>query len=279
MQMDVVPYKGINDRAARRLLNGDKIVKGKIMLATGCYQGMEYSKYGDSLLETVRAFDRLGIQWQKQTINSDSYIDRMKNTLLANFLESDCDQILMVDSDMSFHPDAVLRILKHEQSIVGGFFPMKGDYGRFCGSLMPDEQGHVPDKRTAIVTEDNWCLFKAHLLPGGFLRIKRDVLERFADHYPELVYRAPCAALDKPERVYTAFFEIARVDYERHGEDAMFCKRMREMGEDLWVDPVLSFGHTGVKPYYGCYNDELLKPADELDVLRKREEAISKCLV
>jgi hypothetical protein len=269
-----VPEQGKLDRAARREGQEGKIIPGKLMIATPVYMSQEFSTYGDSMLETVRMLDKAGIPWQKQTIRGDSYIDRAKNSILANFLESDCESILMVDSDMDFAPDAVARMIRHPQEIVAGFFCMKNAWGTFAGALLPDEDGNIPDIKTAIELWDGSCLFKAHLLPGGFLRIKRDVLERFADHYPELVYQDPCADPSKPDRVYTAFFECMIHDYVRFGEDATFCRRMREMGETLWCDPNITFGHTGVKTYTGNYNDSLLKSPEELEAILKDREGV-----
>ena len=269
-----VPELGKKNREERRILQAGNMPEYKLMLATPCYMSQEFSTYGDSMLETVRMLEAAGIKWQKQTVRGDSYLERAKNSILANFLESDCTDILMIDSDMEWSPDAVARMIKHPQSIVGGFFPMKNMWNNFCGALKPDEDGNIPDIKTAIELWDGSCLFKAHLMPGGFLRIKRDVLERFADHYPDAVYQDPCADPSKPDRVYTEFFACRVFDHIRYGEDATFSRMMREMGEDIYCDPNIHFGHHGVKGFYGNYNDSLLKSPEELDAILKEREGV-----
>jgi hypothetical protein len=269
-----VPELGAHQRAKRREKQTD-MPKLKLMIATPFYMQTAFARYCDSLIAIGRALDAAGVLWEKHFIMGDSYIDRVKNSIVADFLESDCTDLLMIDSDMSWQPDAVVRMLKHPQSIVGGFFPMKGAYGTFAGALLPGEDGMIPDLKTCVELWDGSCLFKAHLLPGGFLRLKRDVLERFADHYSENVYIDQLANQSKPDRVYTAFFECLRHNYVRYGEDATFCRLMREMGEDIWVDPNLSFGHTGMKTYEGNFNDTLLKPKEELDKIIAERQAFA----
>jgi hypothetical protein len=264
-----VPELGKLQRENRRSIQKGNMPKLKLMIATPYYMQQEFSWYGDSMLETVRMLDAVPVPWQKQSLNGDSYIDRAKNSILANFLESDCTEILMIDSDMSWRPEAVARMLRHEQEIVGGFFPMKNMYDHFCGALMPDENGQVPDVHTAVELWDGSCLFKAHLVPGGFLRIKRDALERFADHYSDVVYQDPCADPSKPDRVYTAFFECMVHNHIRFGEDATFCRRVREMGVDVWCDPNIDFGHSGIKTYRGNFNSTLLKSPQEIEAILK----------
>jgi hypothetical protein len=269
-----IPEQGQVARAERR--EKQSIIDGKLMIATPYYMSQEFATYGDSMLEMVRFLDAAGVQWQKQSLRGDSYIDRAKNSIVANFLESDCSDLLMIDSDMEFAPDAVARMLRHPQEIVAGFFPTKNLWGTFCGALAADDEGNIPDLKTAVELWDGSCLFKAYLLPGGFLRIKRAALERFADHYPELVYQDPYADPSKPNRIYTSFFECMVHDHVRFGEDATFCRRVREMGGDLWCDPAITFGHYGIKGYHGNYNETLLKPADELEAIRKERAELAE---
>lgn len=270
-----VPEKGRQDREARRKEQEGKLPTFKLMIATPLYMQQEFGHYGDSLLETVRLLDSLNLPWQKQTLNGDSYIDRAKNSIIANFLESDCTDLLMIDSDMQWSPEAIGRMLRHPQEVVGGMFPMKNAWGQFCGALMTDENGGFPDLNTAVELWDGSCLFRAQLLPGGFLRLKRSVLERFADHYSELVYQDPCADPSKPDRVYTAFFECVTHNYIRCGEDATFSRRCIEMGIDIWCDPNISFGHYGIKGFYGNYHQFLLKPQEELEKLAIEREKLA----
>src|SRR6266404_46281 len=270
-----VPEQAKSAREERRANQEGKLPKLKLMLATPMYMQQCFAHYTESLLNTAKMLDAIGVEWTHQFLNGDSYIQRAKTTILNNFLESDCTHILMIDSDMSFSPEAVGRMLRHTQSIVGGFFPMKNAFNTFAGFLSPDGDGRIPDVGSAIELWDGSCLLKAHLVPGGFLCIHRDVLEKFCDFYPDLVYKDPCADPSRPERIYSAFFECMIHEHLFYGEDATFCRRMRDMGESLWCDPNISFGHTGMKTYTGNYHQYLLKPIEELEAIAKDREELA----
>lgn len=270
-----IPEQGKADRQARRDAQAGTLPKLKLMIATPCYMSQMFAPYAQSVMDTLRMLAEIGVDYQLQYLNGDSYIDRAKNTIVANFLESDCTDLLMVDSDMQFNADAVGRMLRHPQEVVAGFFPMKNAWGQFCGHLLPDDAGMTPDVSKAIELWDGSCLLAAHLLPGGFIRFKRAVLEQFADHYPDIVYQDPCAAPSKPERVYTAFFECTIHEHLRYGEDATFCRRARDMGITLYCDPNIEFGHFGVKGFYGNFHEFLLKPAAELEAIAKEREDLA----
>lgn len=267
-----IPELGRQQRQERRDKQQGVLLPLKLMIATPHYMSQCFSHYTESLTYTAQLLEKAGVPWMVQNLNGDSYIDRAKNSIVANFLESDCTDLLMIDSDMQWHPDAVGRMLRHEQEIVGGFFPMKNNWGEFCGALLPDSQGNIPDISTAIELWDGACLFRAYLLPGGFLRLKRTILERFADYYADHVYIDPLADPSKQERVYTEFFACERNEYVRNGEDATFCRRVRDMGEALWVDPNISFGHYGVKGFHGNFHKSLLKPEEELAKIRRQRD-------
>ena len=267
-----IPQQGIQARAERRA--NQKLADYKLMIATPCYMSQVFSPYTESLLQAIRMLESVKRDYQTLFLNGDSYIDRAKNSIVAAFLESNCTDLLMIDSDMQWSPEAVARMISNQQEIIGGFFPMKNAWSQFCGHLQPDENGNTPDLSKAVEMFDGSCLFPAHLIPGGFLRFKRAALERFADAYPGLVYQDPCADPGKPDRIYTSFFECVVFDHLRHGEDATFCRRAREMGMELWCDPNITFGHYGIKGFHGNFHETLLKPPEEIARLMEEREAL-----
>jgi hypothetical protein len=45
----------------------------------------------------------------------DSLVSRARNSLTADFLETDCTHLLFIDSDLIFSPDQVARIASHPE--------------------------------------------------------------------------------------------------------------------------------------------------------------------
>ena len=92
--------------------------KMKVAFATPFYMSQEFSHYGESMIHTTSMLTRAGIDWQLIRVNGDSYVDRAKNTIMAEFLDSDCTDLVMIDSDEQWHPTAISRLLEHPEEVV-----------------------------------------------------------------------------------------------------------------------------------------------------------------
>jgi len=232
--------------------------KMKVIFATACYMSQEFSEYGDSMIHTTNMLTRAEIPWDIMKINGDSYIDRAKNTIVANFLETDGTDLIMIDSDEKWHPTAISRLLQHPEEIVAAAYPFKNKWGQFAGMpLMKDVDGKQEFAGYKSLSDGSFML-EARLISGGFVRIKRSALEKYADAYPNDIYRDPCAwTEDKAERLYTVFFLCDIHDFTRYGEDAYFSRRMRDIGIKVWIDPNINITHFGVTGYPGNFHEQL----------------------
>jgi hypothetical protein len=106
--------------------------------------------------------------------------------------------------------------------------------------------------------QDGSALISAETLATGFMRIKRGVLELYRDQNPEMRYNEPCADQSAPERQYIEFFSCGKhTDGLWYGEDRMFCKRLKEMGLELYIYPNATITHFGVKGWSGNYDKHL----------------------
>ncbi|HEY4037817.1 MAG TPA: glycosyltransferase [Burkholderiaceae bacterium] len=250
--------------------------KFKVMLATPFYMQQENSSFGESMIYTCRMLDQAGIDWGLLRVEGDSYVDRAKNTLVANFLESDGTDLLMIDSDESWHPLAVSRLLQHPEEVVAGAYPFKNRWGQFAGNLLVEAKDGQLQAAGYRELSDGSCLLEAYNIAGGFLRVKRSAFEKLADAYPEDIYIDDYAWPARPGRIYTAFFECARSDYHRFGEDAWFSRKCRAAGIRLWIDPNLTIRHHGMHSWEGNFHQHLLKPPEEIARLRAERKALEE---
>src|SRR6267154_2841251 len=252
----------------------------KIAIATPFYMSQEYSHYGESLIHTCHMLTRAGVEWELLRVNGDSYVDRAKNTLIANFLDTDCTDLLLIDSDEQWHPAAVSRLLQHPEEIVAAAYPFKNKWNSFAGNPLIQTENGISSYMGHELS-DGSCLLEAYNVAGGFLRMKRSAIERFADHYWQDVYVDDCAWPGRDGRIYTEFFNCAVINHQRYGEDANFSRRMRDIGTKLWIDPNITITHYGVKGWEGNLHQHILKPAEELakiDTERKQMAEIHEKL-
>ena len=244
----------------------------KVILATAFYMQQENSQYGQSMIATCTMLTQAGIPWELIRVEGDSYVDRAKNTIAANFLESDGTDLIMIDSDESWSPVAISRLLQHPEEIVAGAYPFKNRWGQFAGNpLMIERNGKLEYAGREL--SDGSCLLEAYSLAGGFLRIKRSALEKFADFYPNDVYQDDYAWPGRSGRIYTQFFECGVHEYFRYGEDSNFSRKMRAAGIKIWIDPNITIRHHGMHSWEGNLHEHLLRPLDVRERMRKELEA------
>lgn len=132
-------------------------------------------------------------------------------------LAKDYTHLLFIDSDMSFNPDTLERMLEHDKDILG----LAANRRRLpLESVVKPLDGDITKP---IPT----TLFEAESCGTGIMLIKTEVFE----HVP-----AP-------------WFEFEYIGGERIGEDVSFCRKAKEAGYEIWVDPTIPVRHIGSYAY------------------------------
>jgi hypothetical protein len=237
----------------------------KVIIMTPFYEMKGFSPYIHSMVYTINLLTAHGIQFEFCELSGDSYVDRAKNTLFNKFLEDpDATDLFMIDSDMQWNPDAVLKMLALPEPIVVGSYPQKNAWGRWTTTpkLVADTEKPGIVHPVGRQLPDGSALIQAEYLSGGFIRIKREVLQKFKDKYKEENYQDSSADPSSPERVYTNFFMCKVENGLRWGEDRIFGKKLTEMGIDIFIYPNIDFGHYGVKGWQGNFDKWLRSPKD-----------------
>lgn len=220
--------------------------QGRVVIATPFYNMQAWSPYVLSLVQTTNMLSALGIDWQFAPMQGDSYVQRARNTICAKFLEDPKNtDLFFIDSDEAWEVAGFIRVLLAPQAVIGASYPMKNNWEAWTAQL--NEDGGHP---VGLLTGENSAIIEASLMPAGFLRLKREALEKFRDAYPELRYR-DFGAAGGEDREYINFFECRVVDGLFNGEDASFSKRWSALGEKLYIDPNVTITHYGVKGWEG----------------------------
>ena len=239
----------------------------KLAIATPFYNSQAFVQYVESLLLSTRVLDKLGVEWDYWTIHNDSYIDRAKNSIADRFYKSDCTDLLMIDSDMSWDAQGFLLLLKSPFELTGGVYPMKGAWDKYAHRIKFNE-------KNAPIQDAETGLIEADALPGGFLRIQKSCIDKMTKAYQNNWYYQDGAAPEKAEKIVN-LFEMSTIENVKYGEDGGFCRKWTQMGGKCYVEPRITFGHTGSKTYEGNFHEYLLRSA-EGERLRVAIEGIIK---
>jgi FkbM family methyltransferase len=163
----------------------------------------------------------------------DPSVARARNILTANFLSSACTHLLFIDTDIGFGPEDVSRIASHQESLVGGMYPLKtpSPEVQWCNNGL---EGDSP------VRADG--LREVRYIGTGFMCIRRDVFEKMisADG-ASIHYRQDYP----PHREEYAFWREGPHGGRYLTEDWLFCQRWLELGGQVFADTRVVLRHAG----------------------------------
>lgn len=215
----------------------------KVFIATPTFDGKVNIQYAHSLIDTLGLFVGLGIDAITVFKGHCAYLDRVRNALANDFLESDCTDLFFIDSDMGWEPKAVVKMLARPYEFCGGAYPYKLEPEDYPVSIMSGKDNRpLVDPATGCVAAD--------MLPSGFWRLRRSVMEKMA---------AVSDSYDDDGRTLIEFFSTPIIDRQKMGEDVYFCRKWLSLGGQIWLEPDIDFMHVGSKEYKGNYHKYLLR--------------------
>lgn len=209
--------------------------KIKLMIATPAYSGKVDIPYAISYANTFCLLSSHGIQVEPLLVASGSLLVAERNRILERFWNSDCTHVLLIDSDLGWPAEAVLAMLNANKEFVAGVYPARGEKDTFLFRPVTEPNGK-------IITDRH--LLKMNYIPAGFMMLSRTCLEKMRNYYPELYYEPKNKYVGNPEPGY-CLFDTEVWEGEFWGEDFVFCRRARNCGIDIWVDPLIQFDHAG----------------------------------
>jgi len=249
--------------------------KVKLWILTPCYGGLCHVNYINKIIETKELLATLGIRVVLQFIRNESLITRGRNNLVAKAMnDQETSHILFIDSDITWEPTDILKLIINEKELSGGIYPIKKYHWDRLNSTNLESiiaKKNLPYNR-GLTTEQliyhnllhynfNYlqnsntivrnCM-EVYTLATGFMMIQRKCIEKMIEKYPQFKYTDDCGFLQGDENKYAyALFDCAIVNDHYFSEDWMFCHRWKEIGGKIWADVSINLWHTGQEDYCG----------------------------
>jgi GT2 family glycosyltransferase len=192
--------------------------------------------YVRSLLATTQMLNEKQITWafsteyssmvsdaREMTLNGDSR-NEIKNTkpFKGNVTY---DKILWIDSDIAWSPEDVLKLYESDKDIVSGAYLLaSGEVTAYKKLLGP---GYTFEE--VLKMKD---LEKVDGTGFGFLCVKQGVFESLSRPW----FQSSWITMKDEETKEEFSFPIM-------GEDLSWCKRAREAGFEIWLDPTVKVIH------------------------------------
>jgi hypothetical protein len=227
----------------------------KIFVAIPAHSGTWTVPTGLSLIHAQAEALRNGWDFQVYNRSGDADLAQARNVLAAKFLSTDCTDLLMVDSDVSWHEGEFLRIMTHEVDFVAGAYRQRTDEVEHYPILWPDKKQMWVDPKT------NLPLLDVEGVPLGFVRVTRNCMERMAAAKAETYFYDPTI----PGIEVHWIFDFTWDGNVRRSEDFAFCRLWKSLGGTIWLDPALGIDHTGIKTFEGDLMGHLARATKQHD--------------
>lgn len=223
-----------------------------VVFATPAFDHNVTLGYLGSMLQSERQLMDRGISSGHIYIGGDPYLAKVRNLLVARALETypQMTDFFFLDADLEWDPSAILKLLDHPAAVVAGIYPKKNDTVEF-----PCELELTDDKR--LISKDGW--YKARSVPTGFLRIRRHIIDQMIQGCGKYIDGTGGGTLcyNVFEMGYCADDEATLGRGAWWGEDFAWCKKLHNMGGEIWIYPDIDFGHRGGKGWRNNYSGSI----------------------
>lgn len=203
-----------------------------VFIGVPCYDWKVHVQFMASMLDTFAACLKAGIAVTVRTLSGNCHVDDAQNELVAEFLKTDCTDMVIIGSDQGWRAGDFVRMCQYDRDIVAGAVCKKQKDEAY--TILLDQ----PEIRT-----DREGLVEAYTVGSGFLRMRRNVLETLAEK-----------AVKHDNGVPLIFERIVRGG-RRWSGDNVVCLKARDAGFKIWVDPDMDFEHVGQKVWTGNLKD------------------------
>ncbi|MCK5505543.1 MAG: hypothetical protein KAJ10_10295, partial [Thermodesulfovibrionia bacterium] len=202
-----------------------------ILFCTPAYGSIVTLAYFNSCLKLQESLLEAGIDHSWLTTGNESLITRARNTSVASFLKTDFEYLMFIDADIEFEPEAVQKLWNMEEKVAVGAYSMK----RIDKPVSAWKDGKL------VKLEELDGITGVDFAGTGFMLIHRGVFEDLK----------PTSNLHQEGKVGDcwAFFDTGVEDGYYISEDYFFCKRWREHGGKIMLDPSIKLKHHGTYAY------------------------------
>ena len=260
--------------------------KPHLYILTPVYGGMCHVSYLTCILATKELFAKMECPLTIEFCKNDSLVSRARNNLVAKAMHNPATtHILFIDSDITWNPFDIFRLLMDDKHLVGGVYPLKRyNWDRLKPSTTesgkPSNIDTWVERRNKTSLKDfideesmiqcnmvnynlNYLspeikiengLIRVKHMATGFMMIRRDTLEKMMYAFPSTKYTDDVGFLQGEQNKYAyALFDCGVEEGHYMSEDWMFCNRWRKMGGEVFYDIHICLTHTGPEDYRGAY--------------------------
>ena len=241
-------------------------LKPSVFVGMPCYDSIKRETVM-ALLKLFDQFRKTGIKAQFRTINS-SLVTHGRNMVTCGFLHSNYDYLLFIDADVSFEPEAVIRMLVTKKDIICTPYRLK-----LADMTIKYPVSFKDAKKIDIEELGMVDIVEIEAGPAGLMLIHRSVFEQLMKKHSDYKITIPENKLkemnDEVMGVPTSEDPISEYLYNFwdtsfylgsgawKGEDLAFCDLVRGAGFKIHANIDSETTHHGTHAWRGRFKEVL----------------------
>jgi hypothetical protein len=209
----------------------------RVLIATPCLDGKVDAYYVHSLCESIKLGLKHNLAINAIFLANESILPMARNELLNVAYLQQYDAMVFIDDDEYWDHKALIDILLSEKEVVALPVVNKGD--------KKIEFNVFTDSNTQQDLEDGFI--SVTKVGTGFLKLEKQVIVDLWESNPEITFRSKTLKL---------ICDYGTINGGFVGEDITLCRKIRELGYKIWVNPKHTVAHMGVKMYKGDFEKQ-----------------------
>lgn len=150
-------------------------------------------------------------------IFNESLIQRGRNDIVYRFLKSKHTHLIFIDADLAFNPEDVLKLVSLNREVIGGTYPRKRinwnniKHAIKINPMITPEELEIFAADFIFKVKDGIESFtmdepvEVDNLPTGFMCIRKDVIHKMIEAYPNIEHFEYNTESGIPESRYAVF--------------------------------------------------------------------------
>ena len=201
-----------------------------ILFSTPCYGGQATTGYMISCMRLQEELIRAGVPHDWNIGRNESLVTRARNEMASWYLKTDFKCHMWIDADIEFSVEDVGKLwnLCEDGADIA--------VAAYCMKLPDKPLSAWKDGKLVKIEECPAEPFEVDYAGTGFMMISRRVYEELAKSAETYV---------GPDGKVSAFFMTPVHNDGFESEDYFFCRKAREAGFKIMMDPSIKLGHIG----------------------------------
>lgn len=205
----------------------------KVLIATVSSTGNINAYYVTSLFNTQKLLNENNIECSIDIITNEPLLHLARNRALSIFVKSDCDDLIMIDSDQAWEPNDLLKLINSDKDFIGAPVILKTE-NRY---------------NVSFYEHSNEDIMEVEYIGTGFLKLSRNVAIKLYDSNDKY--------LISDKEYDSMVFETKIINDNILSEDFVLCKKWSDLGGKVYIDTTINPYHIGNTILKGNFKEYL----------------------